>query len=63
MRDLLLDYQRCQGAANKEVYDVQEPFPLELSVQVVQEQQCEHLSVVSECVQLQLKMSCREERL
>lgn len=54
MRHLLFHHQWGEGTAHKEVYDLQESLPLELFVQVVQEQQRKHLSAVSECLQLQL---------
>ena len=50
VRHLLLHHQRRQAAADQALSDVQESVPLELFVQVVQDEQCEYVSVVSESV-------------
>ena len=53
--DLLLDHLGGQAVAAEEVPDVQESVSFELFVQVVQDEQCEYLSVVSDGFQFQLK--------
>jgi hypothetical protein len=54
MRHLLLDHQWRQTTADQTLPDLQEPLPLKLSVQMVQDQQREHVSAMSKSIQLQL---------
>ena len=54
----LFHHQRRQAVTHQALSDLQEFVPFELFVEVVQNEQCEHLSVVPQSFQLQLR-DCR----